>query len=232
MRIQGSYGLWSNDAVTSIFVENVPDGNIELSGSFDVDANLVWEYDGEQEAEIIVVYRDGKKIGSASGNTEFLDRFVLGEHTYAVEYWFENGNYTRSNTLTGVMTCQNLIISELKGGDWIDLRLSESSTRTQRFLWNQNNALQHITAAVYPILELSPYETMSGTFDCAFFNADEAKRFERLRGKTLILKNRDGTVLIGGLVQVEKRIGAFFISYSFTVQQIHWEDYVSYDANS
>ena len=231
VRIQGSYSLWSNKAETQIFVENEPKDSITLTGSFDVDAALFWEFDGEDEPETVAIYRDGVWIGTATGMTDFVDRYVLGEHEYRVEYWFEDGNYTRSGPTTGSMDCETVKIAELSGSPWLDLRLSDSDNRVQGFRRYRTNAMQHITAAVYPVLEQSSYEDLTGSFECAFADRIGAAEFERLFGKVVILKSREGSLIIGGLTEMEKKVSAFYITYSFSIQQIHWEDFVNHDAN-
>lgn len=231
VRIQGSYGLWSNESVTQILVSNAPKGELELSGVFMTDADLYWGFSGTDEAETIAVYRDGIWIGTATGNTSFLDRLVLGDHEYRVEYWFSDGNYTRSNTVSGTMDVDTVKIAEASGGPWLTLRLSENSERTHSFRWSRTSAAQHITAYSFPILEISPYEDLTGTFECAFKDRIGAKEFERFFGKVVILKSREGSVIIGGLTEVNKTVTNFYITYAFSIQRIHWEDFVSYDAN-
>ena len=50
-------------------------------------------------------------------------------------------------------------------------------------------------------------------------------------GRIVIVKSRGGEVLIGALTKLSKRLKDFYITYSFSVQQIQWEDMVKYDAN-
>lgn len=231
VRIQGSYGLWSEASETQILVENVPKGSLTLTGEFGADADLYWEYTGEDDPETVAVYRDGKWIGTADGLTSARDRLVLGDHEYRVEYWFQDGNYTRSNTVSGTMDCSTPMIAEISGGPWIKLRLSENETRTQKFTRRRVSALSHITARAYPVLELSAYEDLTGGFDCAFRDRNEAKNFERLFGRTVILKSPGGMVIMGGLTDAEKTVTKYYAAYSFSLQQIHVEDFVHYDTN-
>lgn len=230
VRIQGSYGLWSEAAETQIFVENVPKGVLTLIGDFGVDADLYWEFSDENAQETVAVYRDGVWIGTANGETNFRDRYVLGTHEYRLEYWFSDGYYTRSDTVTGTMSCSTLMIAELSDGPWLELRLSENQTRTQTFQRRRVYALTHITAAKYPVLETSPFEDLTGNFDCAFRDKGEAAAFKHLFGRTVILKTRAGEVLMGGLVETDEVTTRFYTAYTFSIQQIHVEDFVHHDA--
>ena len=232
VRIQGSYGFWSEPAETQIFVTNIPKGSITLTGVFQTDAELFWSYDGVDEPETVAIYRDGEWIGTATGADSFTDRYVLGEHEYIIEYWFEDGYYTRSNTASGTMNCRCPMIAELSGGPWLSLRLSEHETRTQTFTRRRVSALTHITARKYPVLELSEQEDLIGEFECAFLDRNEAAAFRQLFGKTVILKSIGGMVIMGGLTETSLTVTRFYSSYTFSIQQIHVEDFVNHDQNA
>ena len=231
VRIQGPYGLWSTWAETTVSIENVPDGSLTLTGTFLVDGDLGWAYTGAGDPETVAIYRDGKWIGSATGKTAFSDRFVLGEHIYRVEYWYADGNYTRSNSLMGKMSSDVLRIAEFEGGPWMTLKLSTHSDRVQSFSMSQLSAAHRITGSPWPLLETGPYETLVGKYECAFRTAECIRKFESMRGKMVILKSRNGIVLIGGLVSMEKSVTEFYTTFSFSVQQNFWEDFVNDDAD-
>lgn len=222
VRYQGSYGLWSGYRTVGFSVENVPGDPIMLTASFDVDAVLSW-YTDRQEGSFSV-YRDGKKIASVRGRS-FSDRIVLGEHTYYVLNALENGNYTKSNAIRGTMLSCVTRIAPAAGGAWIELKLSENSEGEQFFSYSRTASLRHMLGSRYPVLEFSTFEDLTGSYDVAFDDAVRAKAFEALFGQVVILKSRGGNVLIGPLVQVSKSTKDFYISFTFTVQQIEWEDY-------
>ena len=225
VRIQGSYGYWSDYSETTISVQNIVPAeweNLSLTGSFGVDAVLT--ADG---ATIVDAnwFRDGKRIAVTHGLTSFTDRFVLGLHSYYVELWSEDGNYARSNVVEGTMKSCITRIALFEGGEWIDLRLSAASDSVQEFTYGRTGSLRHVLGIRYPVLEISNFEDESGTYDCAFKDVQSAAEFEALRGKIVILKSRGGNVLIGALTTLGKQYTDFYISYSFTVQQIDWEDF-------
>lgn len=151
---------------------------------------------------------------------------MLGEHEYFVINRLPSGNYSRSNTVTGRMCVRRPTVAALDGGEWIELKYSEKSMPEQRFTWSQTHSLRHISGAKWPVLEVSPFEDLSGTYDAAFLCACDAAAFRELRGKVVIMKSRDGKVVIGALVNVSEVVNAFYLSMQFTIEQIHWEDYV------
>lgn len=231
VRIQGRYSLWSEAAETQIFVSNAPKGAIALSGEFGVDAELIWTYDGETEPETVAIYRDGKWIGTATGADRFLDRYVLGAHEYRVEYWFADGNYTRSETVSGTMSCRTMMIADIDGGPWLELGLSENEIRTMSFTRRRDSERSHITARKFPVLEISDYEELIGKFDCSFRWPEDAMEFERLFGRVVILKTRDGTVISGGLTETGRKVANLYIGYTFSIEQNDVEDFVRHDTD-
>ena len=230
VRIQGIYGLWSQPTETSIFVQNVPEvQELYLSGDFGTDAALTANSPELENAPELHWYRDDKYIAVTTGTMQYTDRFVLGRHGYRVEIWHESGNYTRSNIATGELGVESAKIAPLAGGPWLDMRLTENSDSVQEFTWTKTTARIHVQGAVYPVLETSPFEDLAGSFSCSFREEAEAREFEALRGKTIIIKNRRGQVIIGALAQVQKTVRLFFTTYRFQIQQIDWEDFVSHD---
>ena len=232
VRVQGAYGMWSEWSETTVSVENVPDGTLTLTGKMRVDAALRWTYTGAGDPETIAIYRDGIWIGTATGKTEFLDRFVLGRHEWRVEYWYASGYYTRSASVSGTLCADTVLIAEFSGGDWQKLDLSENSTRSIQISWVQQSEAYQILGSPWPMVETSPYETLTGKFDCAFLCKKRRNEFEALRGKTVIMKTPDGSVLIGALLSLSRVTNEFYVSYSFSVQQMTWEDFVNDDADS
>lgn len=238
VRVQGTYGLWSQPSSITIDVENqVPAfwEDIELSGRFDTDASLslISPGDGIGIPSYIQWYRDGEHIAEVyygsdytGGPFPFTDRKALGTHEYYAEVWQNStGFYARSNTVTGTMrSCVKRIRAlDDRDGDWLELRLSENSDDSENFQTAQQNVTQHVNGAVWPELERSPFRDRTANYDCAFRCPQEAAAFENLFGKIVILKSRNNEVVIGMLDKLQKKVNAFYISYTFAIQQIHTE---------
>ena len=223
VRIQGIYGLWSSFGSVTINVTNVPGDAIALTGAFGVDALLNWET--LSAATPFYVYRDDVRIGRTPGSS-FRDRFVLGEHSYFVLLDHGDGNYTKSNIVTGAMSVSMPHIAAAVNGDWLPLRLSENSVSSQSFTFNRSHSLRHVTATDFPVCEIAQFRDLSGSYDVAFPNAAEAAALEALFGQIVVVKSRGGSVVIGPLVTLNKLHTDFYLTYSFTVQQIAWEDFV------
>lgn len=231
VRVQGIYGMWSDYSTTSIFVENVPAHDITLAGRFETDARLSWEYSVDIAEAVPQIYRDGVRIASAAGLLDFTDRRAIGTHSYFVELWESDGNYSRSNTITGTIEVRETVIAAAAGGPWISLKLSEKSEASNDFNWHRSYALQYVGGANWPVIETGSQDSLSGSYDCAFTRPEEAAAFEALRGKTVIIKSRQQNIVTGVLTDVTKRALVFYTSFSFSIQQIHLEDFADGASN-
>lgn len=170
------------------------------------------------------IFRDGIQIGSTRG-ASYLDRSSLGSHEYYVIQRLPDGNYVRSNTVTGTLTVKMPQISLLSGGDWLELRLSENSPTQQGFSYQRTVSLRHISGAAYPVLESSAFEDERGDYDAAFLTAEDAEKLLAMKGQVVILKSRGNRVIVGPLAQIEWLHSDMYISCRFSIQRIHWEDF-------
>ena len=230
--VQNVYGLWSEYGETAFEVVNYSGtATVTLSADFGVDAALTWSTTASSASQKgYYIYRDDVLIGQTN-ETSWTDRLVLGTHSYSVVLRISNGQYIKSNTVTGAMSTDETLISAVNGDSWLSLRLSEYSAGEQDFSFSRTYSLRHITAARLPFLELSPYFDGSGSYNAAFSDETAARTFEELRGQVVILKSRRGNVVVGLLAQLEKRVGDFYTAFSFSIQRIHWEG-LNNDANS
>lgn len=224
VRVQGIYGLWSTPGETSITVQNDPGESIALMAVSNLDTLLTWETDST--VQLTRIYRDGKQIGIAAGFS-FRDRVSLGEHSFYVLQELPDGNYTQSNIVVSTSAADMTYIAPASGGEWLPLKLSENSASAQYFTFNRSHSLRHVTGAVFPVVEVAQFQDLSGSYDVAFADLESAKGFESLFGQIVIVKSRGNSVLIGPLVALNKTHNDFYINYTFTIQQIDWEDFVN-----
>lgn len=222
VRIQGAYGLWSQPGEAVFTVQNVPAGSIELSGEFGVDAELFWS--ASPSGEDFLIYRDGVQIGHTA-ETGFTDRRALGTHEWTVLLRQADGNYTRSNAVTGTTAVEGTMIAPLSGGPWLSLRLTEASLPARQYNFSRSHSLRHFSGSALPVLELTPYENKTGSFQCAFKDPAEARAFEALWGQVVVVKSQEN-VITGGLMNLDKAQNAFYIAYAFTIEEIALEEVV------
>lgn len=225
VEVQNSYGLWSAPGTVNFSIENVPGEPLTLRGTFYRDAALSWST--VDQTTDFFVYRDGVQIGHAV-QISFVDRTVLGAHGWQVINRLPGGYYTASNVVQGELRSCCTAIAPLSGGDWLELRKSDNANAEQSFEASRQISLRHFEGAAYPVAEISPFLDQSGSYDAAFLysEAEAAARFEALLGSTVIVKSRGGECLVGILNGFAKRNPRFFRAYGFSVQRIHWRDFV------
>lgn len=221
VRVQNTFGLWSETEERMFTVTNMPGTEITLRAGFDRDAQLSWETESAQPQ--FAVYRDGERI-AATEETSYTDILALGEHSYYVINVLPDGYYTKSNVVTGTMSTEVTLIGAAQNhAGWLELRLTANDPDEQIFSYQRTGSLRHFTGAKLPVLELSKFVDGSGTYDVAFTDEEDIRAFEALKGQVVIIKSRGGNVVVGPMLQLQKRVGDFFTVFDFTVQRIDWE---------
>ncbi|MEE3381577.1 MAG: fibronectin type III domain-containing protein [Succiniclasticum sp.] len=176
-----------------------------------------------------LIYRDGVLIGKTY-NTRFYDRTALGTHEYYALQVIPDGYYTRSSpsTATATASVKCPMIGKLDGGDFIKLKLSENRSRRQSFSRRRQVAYTQYAGAKFPAAELGEHESITGSFDVAYLQKDAAAAdaFEALLGEAVILKTPGGKVVIGILEGLDLDDTRFYKSFSCTLQQMDWGEFV------
>lgn len=223
VEVQGAYGLWSDPGSVTITIANVPGDPVALTAAFKIDGELSWATDSA-DADFLV-YRNGVRIGHTA-KTSFRDRRFLGQAEYTVLNRLSSGNYTKSNTVLGEIAVETAFIAPLEGGEWLEIRLTDRSQTEQTYNYSRQHSVRHVMGSRWPVLELSPFENETASFDTAFPDAESAKPFEELLGRPVLIKSRGFRLTAGALATVRRITGDFYISYEFTVSRIHLEDLV------
>lgn len=220
VEIQGAYGLWSAPGSVVYTVQNLPMTTVRLSGSFDIDVQLAWE---SVDNGPFYIYRDGKRIAVTTSLREYRDRLSLGLHSYRVLAVHSNGHYSASNVVDGTTVCATMAVTDINAGDdWLYLRTSANSDRTEQYTYSKTHSLRHVLGATYPVLEESAFSDLSGSYEAAFVDKAAADKFWSLRGHVVIVKAR-GEIMVGLLANVSKSISTFLFRFVFDLQRINWE---------
>jgi len=226
--VQGIYGYWSQPSTVTVSIQNAPGDAVVLQGETGIDAVLSW--DTSSTVSDFYVYRDGVNIGHTN-STAFYDKMSLGSHLYFVRNKLTDGNYTQSNTVVVTSEARGTFISLLNDNNWFEITRSENSASEQSYNYNRQYSLNHYSGAVYPVLELSPFENVYGSYNFACKDYATAKAFETFRGKEVIIKSRGDVVMVGAMVSLSSHYGDFINGYTFSIQRIHVEDYID-DTNA
>lgn len=231
VEVQNSFGLWSAKGTAFFTVVNTGHARPHITASkFGVDARIDYTVSNISSTNDVFIFRDGVKIASVpvAETGTFVDRHVLGTHSYQVivrinDYY---AAYSQEQARGTLKVCGAPRIAPFSGGEWMKLRLSETTRRTEGFSRQRQISLRHFTGAEYPVAEVSPYTDASGSYDCAFENVEDANAFEALFGQVVILKTKANNVVIGVLSGYEKQVNRHYIAYTFSIQRIYWRDYL------
>ena len=233
VEVQNSFGLWSAKGTANFTVTQMGHAKPHITASkFGIDARIDYSISNVSTTNEVFIYRDGVKIASmpVEETGTFVDRYVLGNHSYQVIVRVSNyyAAYSPEQVSGTIKVCGAPRIAPFSGGEWMKLRLSETTRRTEGFTKQRQISLRHFTGAEYPVAEISPYTDASGSYDCAFENVEDANAFEALFGQVVILKTKANNVVIGVLSGYEKQVNRHYIAYTFTIQRIYWRDYLDF----
>ena len=226
VRVLGQYSLWSAWGEITLYIQNVPGEDVNLTAKTFVDADLSWAT--EELTSDFLIYRNGKQIGHTTGNT-FIDRLANGETEYFVVNRLADGNYSKSQVLQRNIKLDNTYIAEASGGEWFVARYTTSVAGNLSVNETIDTSFTKIAGKVYPTASVSEFRTTIVSMSTAFLNSnkEEQKRFLSLQGKPVIAKFKDGRSGVFMITSLrDQRNTPFYVEYSFTMQQIDWEDYI------
>ena len=226
IRTMGVYGLWSKWGEATVQIENQPGEAITMQVQAGRSASLFWET--EEETSDFLIYRDGKLIGRTN-KLSFTDRFVLGEHVYVVVNRLPDGNYSKSSEVTGISVIALPCIVAADSEDWIDIQFSLKSSSNPSYDESVDVVYSHLSGNTFPSAFLSDYQETVVSHSAVFLmtQLEEQRKFMALKGKQVILKLLDGSVVIGIMEKwTRKPMKSYWMSFEFSLRQAEWEDYI------
>lgn len=223
VRVQNKYGLWSPWGEVGVTVANTEGDDISLSVASGSVATLSWYSDGTYSKYVVV--RNGRPITETTA-TSFTDHFANGSVSYQIRGILDGNNYTLSNAVDAIISCDALMIAAVDDPEWLTLRLSETSNR--RLSYNAARSVKYIHYAGASLPSAEVGEAIDGkyTFDAAFTHADRARAevLEALMGRVVCVKDAAGKCVIGVLGGYSLKSSRFYRAYSCTVTEIAWTE--------
>ena len=222
----GTYALWSDWGETTVTIQNVPGAAISLDAEAQIDVELM--INTAEENPTFLIYRDDALIGKTNKRS-FTDRLVLGAHKYRVISKLANGNYSISNEITRIACARDISIALLAGGEWLEIKLSAGNQMDPVYNDAITSAYHHISGSAFPTAVVSQYRDLSVSFSALFprCQRDKQKKLMELLGKTVIIKFRDGSVIVGVMDSWQREPNRWhYETYTFTVKHIDFEDFI------
>ena len=219
VRVQNSYGLFSNWGNYTATVENVPGADITLTVQKGAAPMLSWsssEYDSYR------IYRDGVYIAQSAGNS-FTDRFApAGDHTYEVRgIYADTGNYGLSNAVAATVEIPNIMLYDVENAQWLHvpmtLKGSPASLSVERDV-----EFTHYSGAMRPTADIGEAIDRVYSFSPVFLYAAEqdAKKFEAMMGKLVYVKDPFGLGMFGVLSGYSTQATKYRRDYSAQIREV------------
>ena len=222
----GTYALWSAWGETTVTIQNVPGAAISLDAEAQIDVELL--ISSSEETQTFLIYRDDVLIAKTN-NRSFTDRLALGGHTYKVISKHADGNYSISNEVRRFACARHISIAPLAGGEWLEVKYSTRDQMDPDYQGVIMSTYNHISGSEYPSAVISQYRDLNVGFSALFLRSQcrERQELQEMFGKPVIIKFRDGTVIVGVLDSWRKEPNRWhYMTYTLTVRQIDFEDYV------
>ena len=229
VRVQNSYGVWSEWGSATFTVSHTAGGAIVLTVDADHRAELSWSYAGSWTE--FVVYRDGVAIAKTT-DYSYTDEYSVGNVSYQVRACASDGtdNYSLSNEVTVSVMPETVMLSALGSGKWLFLRLSTAQHRTNTIKASRTFSLTHLSGRKFPKAELTEFCDRSISVSYATDDVAEKTALEALMGSPVCLKTPGGKMVIGILDTLSETESMFYSSYTFAVSQMHYPEEVDLDA--
>nr|DAI33410.1 MAG TPA: Oligo alginate lyase [Caudoviricetes sp.] len=226
VRVQNSYGRWSEPGAVELTVTNTPGGSIQLTAQGEGAAvRLAWIGGGY---DYYLVYRDDVAIARVT-ETEYLDYLSCGLCTYKVRGCYAaSNNYGISDPVIVEVypRCPVIIDVETRAALWLEL--SEQQHRTYSMTRARQATSYHIVGQARPSVDVSEFLDETLTVSAAFWVDDRAgmRTLEALLGRVVCLKTDSGEMSVGVLTSTTKTVDMFYTSYQISVTNTELEEEV------
>lgn len=169
------------------------------------------------------VFRDGELIARRT-EPGYTDRAALGEHSYRILNRLDNNRYIYSNTVIVTVTVDSVMIAPLAGGEWLKLRMTDTSGDETAIEYRQQVQYVHYAGSDFPEAEIGEEKELTGTFETYFYYTEKAKarQFKALIGKPVVLKTPDDAVITGVLEGYNVHGPVLYMVYAFSLRQDDW----------
>lgn len=224
VRVQNEYGLWSEWGDAALQVVNTPGAAILLSARTSHIATLEWDTTGNYD--FFLIYRNGKPV-ARTVQRAYSDLLSIGPVTYQVRGCYtSSGNYGISNETSVVVAPQTTMLLDMETREWLQLPYAASQNRKTSRERTRSVSYLTLSGVKYPYAEVSDNYTDALTIECAVVDAEGTRKIEALLGKLVCAKTKTGDMVIGYLDVLQKDHDGIITTFSFTVQQIDYNEEV------
>lgn len=164
LRVQNSFGLWSQWATTSVTIANKPGAAITLQAREALGGVcLTWETQGNYSQYII--YRNGKEVGSAAGKAYTDYTSPAGKASYVVRGVNADSTYTDSSREVAILIISSGMLAEAGVWEWVILSKRLNSRPARSHSEDEDMTLTWYSGRTLPVAELSGKRSHTASYE-------------------------------------------------------------------
>lgn len=216
LRVQNSFGLWSQWATTSVTIANKPGAAIALQ-SKDVQGGvrLSWSTTGKYTQYII--YRDGKEVGLAAEKAHTDYTGPAGKAAYTVRGVNADSTYTDSARAIEILQLDSGMIAVIGKWDWLPLKCLRGRYPGAETSEEMEIAYTQYSGRAFPVAEISGHRTCQHKLEFTFRQREELVALRKMLGQMVIYKDMWGRLFTGILDSIEDASDwAWDVSFTIT----------------
>lgn len=225
VRIQNSFGLWSQWGTAETTISNQPPGNVSLVVGLENNAAILSWKELPIKADYYV-HRDGVPIAKTARGG-YSDHLTVGPHEYTVLAVDETDNYAVSNPVHHETIVRGAVLGLLPEPEWLALKCRRGGRPTHNMSIQPVVAYHHYAGRTLPVADVSPFRTVTDDFSFTVLDGDALDRLDAMTGKLVMYKDGDGRIVVGILerlyVGVRRRSDV-----EFTIHRTDWSEEIEY----
>lgn len=219
VRVQNSYGLWSEYGSTAVTTANVPGGEISLSLTGRESVALSWTAAGYESFRVL---RDGKLLTVTQDFGCVDDRAGAGAHVYQIVGLLSGGYFGLSNEIVTEVSIPCPMLLDVARGVWLRLTHFLSGQRQISDGWKPDVNLVHYSGRGYPTAEIGAARSRTVTLRPAFTPEmrSDAEALSALCGKRLFYKDPRGAAFPAVITQLTCETQKQRFVFTLTLEEI------------
>lgn len=216
LRVQNSFGLWSDWATDTIIIVNRPGEPIAARTRVVLGGvRLTWATEGDYPTYAIL--RDGEEIATVAGK-EYIDYTGIGKSSYTIRGLNADSTYTDSPAVVEILRPRSGLIALEGVWDWMILDRRVDARPAHSGSQEEDTTLTWFSGRSLPVAELSGHRQVTARYDYTLPSLAQLEKLRAMSGRIVIYKHRDGELfrgLLGGLSWSRNR-GRWDVSFTIT----------------
>lgn len=218
LRVQNSFGLWSDWTTSRVTIQNRPGADITLQARLAKGGiKLTWSTTGKYTQYII--YRDGKEVGSAAGKAYTDYTGPAGKASYVVRGVNADSTYTDSNRAIEILRLDSGMIAIAEVWEWLPLKCLRGRYPGTETSEEVGVTYNQYSGRTLPVAEISGHLTRQHKLEFTFRKREELEALRGMLGQIVIYKDMWGRLFTGILDSI-KDASDWASDVSFTITEV------------